>query len=105
MKGADQVFPVRRINAGFTAHAGVDLGEQGGWNLDKGQAAQRGCGGKARQITNHAAAQRDDCRMAVDFLRQQFVNDICPGLQAFGGFAGSHDNGGMADTDFRQAVL
>ena len=43
--------------AGLAADAGIHLGKQGGGDLDEVHPPEEGCGGKARQIAHHAAAQ------------------------------------------------
>ena len=41
VEGADQVLAVRRVDAGLAADRGIDLGQQGGRDLDEVDAAQR----------------------------------------------------------------
>ena len=56
-EGAGQVFPGLEIDGHLAAHGGVHLGQQGGGELDIADAPENGGGGKARQISYHAAAQ------------------------------------------------
>ena len=59
MEGADQVLALRRVDAGLAADGGVDLRQQRGRHLHEGHAAAHDAGGEARQIADHAAAERD----------------------------------------------
>ena len=58
-KAPSRFLPWRGVDAGLAADAAVDLGEQRGRDLHEGQAAQRGGGGEAGEVADHAAAERD----------------------------------------------
>ena len=60
IEAADEVFPLRQVQAGFAAYAAVHLGQQGGGHLDQRDAPQDGPGQKARQVAGNAAAQGHD---------------------------------------------
>ena len=55
-----EVLAERQVDARLAADRGVDLGEQGGRDLDDGAAAQVCGGGEAREVADDAAAERDD---------------------------------------------
>lgn len=58
MKNADQVFALRRVDAGFSTNRTVDLGQQGRRNLHEAHAAAQDAGSKACKIANYAATER-----------------------------------------------
>ena len=60
MEGTDQVLALRRVDAGFAADRGIDLGDDGGGDLDEGKSAVENGGYEASQIAHDAAAERDD---------------------------------------------
>jgi hypothetical protein len=53
VKCADQVLPRGMIDPHLSADAAVDLGEEGGGDLDKADAAQHGGGEVAGEIADH----------------------------------------------------
>jgi len=60
MERADEILAVARVDRGLAAHRGIDLGEQRRRNLDVIQPAPHDGGSEAREVTDHAAAERDD---------------------------------------------
>jgi hypothetical protein len=58
-KGPSQIFAVVQVHRHLAAHRGIHLGEQGRGNLDEVHPTQDGSGGKACQVSHHAAAQGD----------------------------------------------
>ena len=62
---ADHVLAARVVDRGLAADRGVDLGEQRGRHLDERDAALIGRRGETGEIADHAAAERDDQRVAV----------------------------------------
>ena len=96
VEGADQVLAARGVDAGLAADAGIHLGQQGGRDLHEGQAAQRGGGGEAGEVADHAAAERDHRRAALDAGGQQPVDEADIGA-GFSGLARRHDDRLVAD--------
>ena len=76
VEGADQVLAMARVDAGLAADRGIDLRQQGGRHLDEVDAAQQRRGGKAGEIADHAAAQRDQRRLAVGPLVEQRIHQL-----------------------------
>src|SRR5712692_3690237 len=56
---ADQVLPLRKIDAGLAADGAVHLGDERRRDVHKFHTAQEYSGGEARHITDDAAANRD----------------------------------------------
>ena len=71
VEGADHVLAHGMVHAGLAAHAAVHHGEERGRDLDKGDAAhERGCG-ETREVADHAAAERDQRRLAVEAVGEE----------------------------------
>ena len=87
VKRANHVLAKRVVDAGFAAHGGIDLAEQGGGDLDEGDAALVGGGGKAGQIADYAAAEGEDGGTAVGMVLQQAGVDLLEGFAVFVLFA------------------
>ena len=66
MKRAEQVLALRRVDAGLAADGRVDLRQQRGRHLHEIDAAAQDRRGKAREIADHAAAERDHQIVALD---------------------------------------
>ena len=77
VEGADHVLAERVVDRGLAADRGVDLREQRGRHLDERHAALVDGGGEPRQVADHAAAQRDDQRVAPAARLEQ--RDRTPG--------------------------
>ena len=60
MKDADQVFALRRVDAGFAADGTVDLREQRRRDLNEAHAATQDARRKTGKIADDAAAERHD---------------------------------------------
>ena len=76
MEGAEQILALRRIDPGLAADGGIDLRQQRGRHLHEIDAAAQDRGGKAGEIADHAAAERDDEIVALDFRRDQRLADL-----------------------------
>ena len=76
MERADQVLAVRRIDAGLAADRGIDLRQQRGRHLHEIDAAPHDRRGKAGEIADHAAAERDHEIVALDARRDQRLADL-----------------------------
>ena len=75
MKRAEQVFSLRRIDPGLAADRRIDLRQQRGRHLHEIDAAAQDRRGKAREIADHAAAERDHQIVALDLRRDQRLAD------------------------------
>ena len=69
MEGADQILAVARIDAGLAADRTVDLRQQRGRHLHIIEPAPHRCRGKAGEIADDAAAERDHKIAALDARR------------------------------------
>ena len=76
MKGAEQIFAVRRIDPGLAADGRVDLRQQRGRHLHEIDAAAQDRRRKAGEIADHAAAERDHQIVALDLGRDQRFADL-----------------------------
>ena len=76
VEGADQILALRRVDAGLAADGGIDLRQQRGRHLHEIDAAAQDRGGKAGEIADHAAAERDDEIVALDLGRDQGLADL-----------------------------
>ena len=75
VEGADQVLAAGMIDAGLAADGGIHLGEQRGRQLHDRDAALVGRGREARDVADHAAAEREHRPVAVDAGPDQRVDD------------------------------
>ena len=73
MEGADQVLALRRIDAGLAADRGIDLRQQRRRHLHVIEPAPHARRGKAGEIADHAAAERDDEIAALDARRDDLL--------------------------------
>jgi hypothetical protein len=101
---ADQVFALRQINADLAAHAGIHHRQEGSGDLHKGQAAQKGGGGKTGGIAHHPAAQGDDRAVAVQFGVDELFVQAGHGFQRFMLLTLGHIDAGGLKTGLAQAV-
>lgn len=83
VEGADHIFAEGVVDAGFAANGGIDLTEQGGGDLDEGDAALVGGGGKAGQIADDAATEGEEGGAAVGVVLQQAGVDVLQGFAVF----------------------
>ena len=70
---ADHVLGRGQVDAHLAADAAIDLGQERRGNLNEGEPAGKGGGDEAGQIAHHAAADRDDRRLAIGLQADQFV--------------------------------
>ena len=70
---ADEVFALGQINAGLAANRGIHLREQRGRDLAQRHTAQEGRRGKAGDVADNTAAERDDQVFARHVCRQQIM--------------------------------
>jgi hypothetical protein len=86
IKGADEVFAFRKIDTGFAADGAVDLGDDGGGNLDEGDPAKVRGGDKADNIADDAATNGDEEGFAVGAGANEFAGEGFDRAEIFGGF-------------------
>ena len=60
IEGADEIFSLDEIYAGFSANGAVDLRDERGGNVDEAHAAKIAGGDKSGDVTDHASAKGDD---------------------------------------------
>ena len=72
IESADHVFAERVVDGGLAAHGRIHLRQQRGGHLNEAHAALIARGGKAGQIADNAATERDQRRVApVRFFQQR----------------------------------
>ena len=67
------ILRVGQIHAHFATDAAVDMRKQRGRDLEESQAASERGGDEAGHVADHAAAERDDHRLAVGPAAQHLV--------------------------------
>ena len=96
VEGTDHVFGGGEVDAGFAADGAVDLGKDGGGDLDVGDAALVDGGAEAAEVADDAAAEGDEEAFAVETGACHVAEDGFCGVEGFGGFAGGDgDEGGF----------
>jgi len=75
MKSADQIFPVARVDSGFSADRAVHHCEQSGWNLDMRNTAVINCCDESGNVADHPAAETNHKRFAVKSRCDHLVAD------------------------------
>jgi hypothetical protein len=60
VKAADEIFSGGKVDAGFAADGGVDLGEEGGRDLDVVDTAHVDGGEEAGEVADDAASEGDE---------------------------------------------
>ena len=83
MEGADEVLALRVVHPGFAADGGIDLRQEGGRDLQAGDATLVTGGGESGNVANDAATEGDDEAVAVVARFNQRVEDACPGSEGF----------------------
>jgi hypothetical protein len=84
---ADQVLARGGVDRRLAADARIDLGEQRGRQLDEAAAALEDRRGKADEVADHPAAERQHVIAALDFLGQQPVDHKLEHGPRLGAFA------------------
>src|SRR4029077_13659801 len=75
MERADKVLAVPRVDRGLAADRGIDLRQQCGWHLHDIEPAAQDRRGKAGEIADYTAAERDHHVVALDTRFEQPVAD------------------------------
>src|SRR6266403_2185223 len=88
---ADEILAARMVDAGFTAHGGIHLCQQGRRQLHVADAALIARRGETRDVADHSAAQRQDGGIAVESGVDQGIEHASDGVQRLVLFAvGQH---------------
>ena len=103
VEAADQILARAGVDRGLAADRRIDLRQQGGGQLYEMAAALEDGGGKADQISNDAAAQRDDMVAPFDLQAKQGVEQLFQMPPALGLFARRQDDGFDPDIGGAQA--
>src|SRR5690606_17326181 len=88
VEGADEILAGLDIDPGLAADRAVDLGEQGGRDLDEMAAALDDRRGEAGQVADHAAAEGKDMVAPLDAELEQPVDQRGKRLPALAALAG-----------------
>ena len=75
MKRSDEILARRMIDGRLPANGGVDLRQQRRWNLDEVDAPLIGSRSETRDVTDDAAAERDESRRSVVPPGDQEIHD------------------------------
>ena len=102
-EGPDHVLRLGQIDADLAAHGTIDLGQERGGNLQEADAPGVGGGDEAGQVADHAAADRDDHRLAVGVQLEHALPEPGGHVERLRRFArlDGHD----VDSTFRPARL
>ncbi len=87
VEGAKEVFAALEVDAGFAADGGVDLSEEGGGDLDDGDASHEDGREEAADVAADASAEGDDDAGAVRAPGEHLVGEGFEDAEAFVGFA------------------
>ncbi len=93
VEGADQILALRCVDAGLASDRGVHLCQQCRRHLHEAHAAAHDAGGKAREIADHAAAERDHHAAALQSGLEDALAQRCQRRKALGCLAGRKDIG------------
>ena len=87
MKCANQIFTLRQVNSSFTPDRTIDHRQQGGGHLYVTNAAQIRRGGIPAEVADHAAAHRDQHRLAIQPGLQSITVNLKQPVLGFAFFA------------------
>lgn len=73
VEGADQVLAAGEVDPDLTADRAVDLGEQGGGDLDESEAAEVGGGDEPGEVAGDASAQGDEEGLPFEAVSGELV--------------------------------
>ncbi len=76
MKGANQIFASRCVDACLTTNRTVHLSEKRAWHLNEVDPAQQAGCGKTDQIAHHTAAQCDEHDTTINTERQNIFKQV-----------------------------
>ncbi len=92
VKGADEIFCGSKVDTDFAADGAVDLGQQGGGDLNKTDASEIGGGDEAGQVAHDSAPKGDDEGLAIQPVVRQFLVTAINNREAFRGFSRRDDD-------------
>ena len=97
VEAADEVLAGGEVNPGFAAYCGIDLGEEGGGDLDVRDAAHVNGGEEAGDVADDASAEGDEESVAVCTVSGELLGEGFYGGEALVLFAGGveEDGGGL----------
>jgi hypothetical protein len=95
VESADQILAVRGIDTGLAPDRGIDLGQKRGRHLDEIHAAPGDRRGKAGEIPDDAATERNHQIAALEFGSKQGFDDFAEPGKGFAGFPVRDDHGGV----------
>ena len=87
VEGAEEVFAAGEIDAGFATNGGVDLGEEGGGDLDDRNAPHEDRREETAHVATDAAAEGDDDAGPVGATGEHLVGEGFDDAEALIGFA------------------
>ena len=90
MEGTDQILATRGVNRRLAADRGIDLGQQGGRDLDEVDATHIERSRQPGQIADNPATEREDQIPPVESEGQQPVDHPLQLGEGFGGLARRH---------------
>ena len=96
MERSDEVLALRFVDPGLSADGAVDLCDNGGGNVDVGDAAVKDGGHEARKVTDHSAAQGHHEGSPVVMMLDQGPGKKLDLVHALGGLTGRDE----VHTDF-----
>mmetsp|Transcript_7970 Transcript_7970/g.24508 ORF Transcript_7970/g.24508 Transcript_7970/m.24508 type:complete len:634 (+) Transcript_7970:255-2156(+) len=100
----DEVLAVWRVDRLLVGDGGVDLGEEGGREVDEADAAVEGRGDEAAEVGDRAAAERDEDRVLVYPDREDLVGELGEHLEGLGVLAVGDDDLVDAVPEFGEAL-
>ena len=97
MEAPHEILALARVDPGLAADGTVDLGEEGRRDLHEIDSAQDDAGGKAGQISDHAAAECDECRGALNAPGEKPIDQRFEMREILRGLSGGQDDIFMGD--------
>ncbi len=88
VEDAEKILAVAGVDAGLAANGGIDLCQKRGRDLHEADAAAHDAGSKSREITDHAATERDDRIIAFDASGQRQIAKRLPDARGSWSFSG-----------------
>ena len=101
---AHHVLEAAEIDAVFSAHAGVDLGQQGGGDKPEAHPAHIGGGNKSRDVADDSAADSHNDRGAVRFQIHELPVDVGYRIQGLDRFSAADGDDRIAGKIFSRKV-
>ena len=92
IKRPDHVFAQRVVHPGLTTYRRINLSKQCGRYLDEIDATLVGCRREARNISDHTAAQSNQCGLPVCLGLQQPVINLRDSAKSFMGLTVRQDD-------------